>query len=910
MAFPENPGDARFELDLVGDWSAPTDITQWVYVRDQVTISRGRSAEAAVADPSTCTLTADNRTGRFSPRNPTGAYYGSLGRNTPLRVSVLAGTVRAVSSVPTSGWYSTPDSVATSITGDIDLRVDMLPRGGWRRGEDRPLLIKWGSTGQLSYYLALLSSGRLRLFWSTTGSDFPSATSTVPVPFPVVGRRAVRVTFDVNNGAGGNTATFYTAATISGPWVQLGAPVVSAGVTSIFDSTASTRVYAFDSDLYSAEVRNGIGGPVVASPTFTAQAEGTTSFADAQGNTWSPSSSAVAVTARRYRFYGEVASWPQVSDSTGSDVAAQVTAAGLLRRLGQGATPLQSALRRGVLSAAANLVAYWPAEEGSDATAIASALGQAAMSVTGAPSYGGYEEFLGSAAVPVLSGSTWVGLVPAYANTNAYQVRFLMAVPAAGTTNGARIARVFGTGTLARWELVYNTGGALSLFGFDRDGVQRVATGAVAYNVDGKRVLVSIEAVESGTSVDWRFGTVNDDGSSAGYTNGTLASHSVDRVFRVTVNPDGTLTDTAVGHVHVQSSQTVMSELADQLRGWVGETAGRRLMRLAGEEGVPLRVVGDPDDTAAMGRQRVNILLELLKECAEADQGLLGESRDTVGLLYRTRVGLQAQTPAVSLSYSGRHLSRLSPVDDDQAVRNDVTAGRVDGSSYRATLDTGPLSTAAPPAGVGRYAESLTLNVASDGQLPDLAGWRLTLGTVDEPRYPEIGMLLQRAPFAASASLRAAVLDADVGSAVTLTGLPSWLPPGDAVQLVQGYQETLGAFTHGITFTGEPGAPWATVGIYDAAAARYHPTASELAAGVNSGAASLSVETTAGPLWTQDPADFPLDIVVAGERMTVTAITGAVSPQTFTVTRAVNGVVKAQAAGAAVDLAVPTRYAI
>jgi hypothetical protein len=45
--------------------------------------------------------------------------------------------------------------------------------------------------------------------------------------------------------------------------------------------------------------------------------------------------------------------------------------------------------------------------------------------------------------------------------------------------------------------------------------------------------------------------------------------------------------------------------------------------------------------------------------------------------------------------------------------------------------------------------------------------------------------------------------------------------------------------------------------------------------------------------------------MIGGERMTVTAVTGSSSPQTLTVTRSVNGVVKSHATGVPVVLADP-----
>ena len=46
------------------------------------------------------------------------------------------------------------------------------------------------------------------------------------------------------------------------------------------------------------------------------------------------------------RFVGEVSSWPVSWNTSGSDVWVQVEAAGILRRLTQGATPLRSAAYR------------------------------------------------------------------------------------------------------------------------------------------------------------------------------------------------------------------------------------------------------------------------------------------------------------------------------------------------------------------------------------------------------------------------------------------------------------------------------------------------------------------------------------------------------------------------------------
>src|SRR6185312_3648566 len=81
--------------------------------------------------------------------------------------------------------------------------------------------------------------------------------------------------------------------------------------------------------------------------------------------------------------------------------------------------------------------------------------------------------------------------------------------------------------------------------------------------------------------------------------------------------------------------------------GYSGELAGDRLVRLAAEEGVPLTVIGDTADTAAMGVQTSATLLDLFSECEDADQGVLYERG--AGLGYLTRTSLYNQSSVMDL---------------------------------------------------------------------------------------------------------------------------------------------------------------------------------------------------------------------------------------------------------------------
>jgi hypothetical protein len=77
---------------------------------------------------------------------------------------------------------------------------------------------------------------------------------------------------------------------------------------------------------------------------------------------------------------------------------------------------------------------------------------------------------------------------------------------------------------------------------------------------------------------------------------------------------------------------------------------------------------------------------------------------------------------------------------------------------------------------------------------------------------------------------------------------------------------------------------------------------------------SVAITTNSGPRWADSatfPSDFPFDIVIAGERITVGGCTGTTTSQTLTsLTRSVNGVVKTHAVGEAVTLFAPAYIAL
>ncbi|MFE0378333.1 hypothetical protein ACFW1M_22745 [Streptomyces inhibens] len=891
MTFPQTALPIRVELNLAGTW---TDITHDVYARDQIRITGGRADEGTKVDNGRCTMTLNNRGGKYSPRCPTGLYYGLIGRNTPVRVSVLTGTNYLNMPGAVGDYASTPDTAALDITGDLDVRFDGT-------------LTNWGATnlelvgkftfaaGGRSWYLGM-RNGLPHFEWSADGNNTIQVDATVAPTIPPSGRLALAFTLDVNNGSGGSTATFYTAPTLAGPWSVLGSPIVTAGVTSIFNSSAPLRVGDAIGSLnftsasgacHGAQVRSGIGGTLVANPDFTAQAAGTTSFTDSTGKLWTLSGG-TEITNRRVRFSGEISSWPTRWDTT--DIYTQVEAAGILRRYGQGSSPLASTLRRRVPTDP-NIVAYWPMEEGASATQAMSPIAGVQPLTASGLQWAQDDTLPGSAPLPVLAATASIsGTVPLATpgNWHVEMVYNLASMPASLTT----MLDVSATGTARRYIVRVQTNN-VQVQALDVDGTQLGFISSTAADFTGSWSRLQLKVSTSGANTLMEIVWLTIGGS--GLTLGSTFAGSPGSVSRVSSPFGSALEGMRLGHLSVFSVANT-GIYADADDAFNGESARGRLERLASEEGLPLSILGP--GTERLGAQRSLPLLDLLREAEDVDHGTLYESRDRLGLAYRDRTSLYNQAPAVALNYHTDIVGPLEPTDDDQHVRNDVTVGRINGSSARSTLDVGPLSTQAPPYGVGRYDDSSTLNLYSDDQPAQHAGWALHMGTWDETRYPVVRVNLARVP-----TLIDAATSVKVGDRITIANPPPWLPPDTIDLLAQGYAETLSQFEWSLEFNCTPSGPWSVSYLDDSMFGRDDTAGSSLAAAATSTATALSVATTSGPLWTQAGADMPFDVRIGGEVMRVTAVTGSTSPQTFTVTRSINGVVKAQASGADVRLA-------
>lgn len=215
------------------------------------------------------------------------ARLGSVGR------IELRGSAGLLNSGVTGNYALRPGSAALNITGDIDIRVKMQP-SDWA-----------GTAGCPVARDTVTGSGhRVWAFWAATnipawsfwdgGGNQRDRGPGAAVPFTGSQAGWVRVTLDVDNGAGGNTTTFYTS-TDGINWTILGTPQVVAGTTTISSSATEPICMAaarttgafhntFSGGIHRIQVLNGINGTPVLDADFTTATPFAASFTESSSN--------------------------------------------------------------------------------------------------------------------------------------------------------------------------------------------------------------------------------------------------------------------------------------------------------------------------------------------------------------------------------------------------------------------------------------------------------------------------------------------------------------------------------------------------------------------------------------------------------------------------------------------------
>lgn len=934
--------EMAFGADVSGDaqqWEW-TDVTERCFKDaspSPISIDRGRQDEMSQVQPGSCSIQFDNPDGALTPGNAASPYHPYVRLGTPLRVTVLDDDLpRGYTNRPGShGYVYADDTPAMRFTGDLDLTVRAYPDEWFRSdGHGFYLATRHESLANMAWCFYVGGDGKPALVWTTSGDYSTHITAHSTAPVPALSRdHIVRVTLDVNNGAGGWTVTFY-AGLPGGTLNQLGAQVTGSGVTSVAAALGApltvgagyqgleffSGIERLSGSVSSVTLKSGIGGTTVASPDFAGAMPGVTLLYDLQDNPWVLRDDG-AITDSRVRFIGHVAeiapTWPygDLSDGGERDGESRVAvqAAGILRRLGQSGSPVHSALYRGLTSGLiAGVEGYWPMEDSAGSTTLAAPLGDrpATISSTGVE-LAAFSDVPASEPLPTFSTGSVTAPVDSFAATGYVRAMCYFSIPSGGTSGTVDVMRLnLSGGSLRSAVLQLTSAGDLQLVTTTTDGTASTE-GPIAFGIEGKQGLIWVYAIQDGSATDVQFGVADLTSTAVVVWDYTLALTDFGSISSVRLGGNGNLESMALGHLVVLSTDEFW-DVVQLAKGYAGETALDRLKRLGTEENILIgHRQGDAADySTKMGPQRTATVVELLRECADADGGVLYEPRDYIGLAYRVRYGLYDQPVSLPLDAArenrGDIVNPFSPVLDDALTRNEVTVSRDSGSSFVAS-DAADILTR------GLYATSDTLNIFADGELSAAAGWALHLGTWDGMRYPQVSPAIE-----VMGDLLPRWSTVDVGDVVTVDNLPPQHPVGAVALMAQGFTEMIDPRRWLTTINASPAGSWTTGFVWDGTseaedfADRMDTEASELADDVSSTATSLSIATTVGPVWMDSatyPDDFPVLLDLEGEHVLCTAITGTTSPQTATVTRSLNGIVKAHSAGATVALAVPAYVA-
>lgn len=814
------------ELFLGGAW---VDVSADVYGRDDINISRGSSDWSPDMQPGRCRLTLENKAAKYSPFNAVGPYYGQLGRNIPLRVTVESKR-RFVGEV--SEW---------PLRSDPDLHVQIEASGVLRR------LAQSDTEAHSAMYRGLMR---------------PVEPTRVPAAYwpcenisdgeqilPADSRRGTPMV--VNQSTDGLSSR--------SEWLGSEPLVV----------LRNSKMYG-DVPAYGAVGDDTLAGALIRLPDAGVAADNTPILTV---NT--------AGTAAYWRIRANI------NGSFNVQVADPFTDGGL----------------GGVITTSGDTAWQWPArpvyigllltQSGSDVnwTLYSWAEGiSGALNMTGTVTN---RTFVRATRVTIGSngnaGDTAIGHIAVWKSTATANLVNYLAGPVNGWRGETAADRV---DRIAQEEAV-----VLTAIGSTADSVPMIQQGTKsgmdllkeAAEADGG-LLYEPPDVPSRPIVDAESGTVSPYvGSGTTLAVSATQAHSGTSSIRVTYNAAPWLANAVqdwhiVGNRYTYSAWVYIPTGAPHVRVQVGGILGTQSTLNNTWQQLSVTYTAT---VFAHTLQFAPITTPTAGQLFYFDDVTV--MADRAGLHFKPVRTLYNQSAALTLDYAAAEIALpFEPVDDDRYLVNEATVSNGDtGDPAQYSLATGALSIQAPPNGAGRYAVSVTRNVLTGGLASSWARWLVHIGTWYEPRFPQLSVNLHR-----KRSLLTAAATAEPGTVVVGTNPPAWLPPQSIKQIVVGITETINVHTWTVSYNCAPARPY-DIFILDSATFR-QSTDSKLASAITTTAAtSISVVSTAeGGRWTTTAARFPLSIVIGGEEMTVTNITGTGLTQTFTVTRSVNGVVK------------------
>lgn len=777
--------EAFFGSTLSSSSPTPTDISQYVDLVREISITRGAQNELSEIQPSTCSITLDNSDGRFTPERAASPYSPNVKKGTPIRVAVATFT-------PRTGSAPYPVAMLGDDFDDNQISSTLWPGsyGGATEtgGRARVPLTPGGSAGYLS-----------AREWTLTGSQLTARLATIP---GANGSSAAAAGMYLNSTTSGTRLGWRYNAITGNLSAESQVSFSDGGAVSLTYSpyshawlrvreSAGTVYWETSNDGSSWTVRRSLATPAwVTSETLTVELPTARTGGTADYIEWD----FLGATAHP-RFFGLVQDWPV--EWKGLHSTATITCTDLLTWANI-VKELRPMLVQEVLLDRPS--AYYPLTEPSDSTSAGDLSGTqhvGALSIVQAGS-GGTLEFGAGTGPMGAGGSTAAVFTPSSSTAGKYlQADMGPTVEAGNTSFRVRAEAWFSTSTNGRVLLGWMSSDASKRIVISLEsGTGKLQIEYSSY-VGGPltAVVVATPNLADGALHHMLYNeneqTVHVDGASYAVSTGVTDDA---RILQVGGYQNSRLWSGTIAHVALYVRSVTSADLTPHYTtgttAHAGESASARMSRLASYVGLNVTTQGSAFDAVAAQAELGRSALEHMREIEKTESGKLLTKRSTgTPLIFQSRDLRYNPVAALTLTYADLETDDVKYAYDDQKMVNSVTASRPGGATQRVINQTSIDA-------YGEKPQDLQLLKNTDNSAADAANW-LVSRYADPP--PEVRQIPVEAYSMPVATYRA-LLDADVSTVIGLTALPDQAPASTATAIVEGYSERIGLNQHHLDF--------------------------------------------------------------------------------------------------------------
>lgn len=729
-----------------------TDITEWVEIQTGVRITRGARDELSETQPGTLTLTLDNADGRFTAGNAASPYYPYVRTGVPLQVLVVSADTNLVQ----EGSFEPVDGVpgTASFTG-------------WEDGDPAP--INWFQdsdhvhTGTQSMLINWLDSGSDSGIVQTTlyGLEIGATYTASAQVYVETGRPAVRL--QVEDVATGDPST------LNDQFEQ---------ISVTFTATAAVHVLQITTDSATPASGDRVWVDAVQVEEGSSAGAFSDSFAELH-----------------YRGFFMAGDWPTRWAGLHSTVT--MTATDVFKWLSL-QPELQAMLVEEVLLD--EPLAYYPLSEPEESTSAGDLSGEGAGALSIVQAGSGGTLLFGQEDQGPADGLRSPTFTPASSTAGKYLRADLgQGFVDSSSANWLFLEAWFTTSTKGRTIFAVESTVSSYMIRFSLDS----GTGQMVVSYSSE-ISSGSSTAASGDLADgephhlvWDEQNDNLYIDTVRYTLSSVSNMILLRQLSVGGYNGTGLWDGQISHValHAPASGTVApgdltSHYTIGATEMIGETADARMERLITYVGLGVETEGTAFDgmgsQAALGRTP----LEHLREIERTEAGKIVAHRQLSGLVFQSRDVRFNPVSALSLAYEDLETEAFEfSGSDDQKLINIMVATRPGGATQRVTA---PNSITA----FGRYERRVELLKEDDESALDAAYFAVNRYAVPQPEVRQMPVQIYTMPLATYRTL----LDADVSTVLTITGLPDEAPSPTATVTIEGYEETIQHNQHLINF--------------------------------------------------------------------------------------------------------------